>query len=57
MPDYAYELHVQAGQRMPGVFLVNDRASMGHVIDDLHVLAVSSRDDEWESRVVRIPLK
>lgn len=55
MPNFAYD-RVQAGRRMPGVFLVNDRAPVGEVIENLHLLATCSRDDEWEGQVVYVPL-
>lgn len=52
---YAYE-RIGAGLQMPGVFEVNDQASMGVVIDDLLLLIECSTDDEWEGKVCYVPL-
>ena len=54
MPGYANE-RVARGQRMPGVFIVDDHSPLRAVIDDLELAAVCSRDDEWEGQVAYIP--
>src|SRR5262245_64199159 len=56
MPGFAYD-RVMAGLRMPGVFVVDDQMAIGQAIDDLLLLAVASRDDEYKGRVVFIPLQ
>src|SRR5438874_1028273 len=55
MPRYAYE-QVEAGQSMPGVFVVRRTASFGIVIEDILLLAEASDFGEWEGQVRFIPL-
>jgi len=52
---YAYE-RVESGQRMPGVFVINQRASVGPIIEDILLLAEASREGEWEGQVQYLPL-
>jgi hypothetical protein len=47
---------VEAGLRMPGVVEVNSRLSIGQVIDDLLLLAECSHEQEWEGRIIYLPL-
>lgn len=56
LPDFAYD-RVRAGRKMPGVFLVSDRISVGHAVDDLCLLILACLSDgEWEDQVMRVPL-
>lgn len=52
---YAYE-RVESGQRMPGVFVINQRANLGPIIADILLLAEASLEREWEGRVQYLPL-
>jgi predicted nuclease of predicted toxin-antitoxin system len=52
---YAYE-RIRAGQPMPGVFEITQRSAVGAVIEDLLLLAEYSLADEWEGRVLYLPL-
>lgn len=54
MPDFAYE-RVREGKLLPGVFIVNDQAPMGQVIDDLLTILGASDASEWENRVIYLP--
>jgi predicted nuclease of predicted toxin-antitoxin system len=54
MPDFAYE-RVREGKPLPGVFVVNDQAPMGQVIDDLLTILGASDTSEWENRVIYLP--
>ena len=51
IPAFAYE-RVQAGKAMPGVIVVNDRAAIGTVIDDVLLFALCSDSGEWEGQVL-----
>jgi predicted nuclease of predicted toxin-antitoxin system len=51
MPGFAYA-RVSAGQPMPGVFIVNDRAAIGQSIDDVLLYALYSKESEWEGQVL-----
>lgn len=54
MPDFAYA-RVREGEPLPGVFVVDDQAPMGQVIDDLLIVLGASDADEWRNRVIYLP--
>lgn len=56
MPDFAYA-RVAAGQLMPGLVIVNDRAPIGQMIDELVLIATCSLEGEWEGKVLFLPLR
>ncbi len=53
---YAYD-RVKAGQRLPGVVAVSRSVPLSQAIDDLLLLTELSRDDEWEGRILYLPLR
>lgn len=55
MPDHAYD-RIDAGQRMPGVFVIRDRLSVGQAIDEILLTIECSEMPEWSDRVIRLPL-
>ena len=55
MAYFAYE-RVQAGLSMPGVIEVADDLPLGQVIDDILLIAETSERNEWERRVIYLPL-
>jgi hypothetical protein len=52
---FAYE-RVKLGLPMPGVFEVSRAVPIGSAIDDILLLAESSLPNEWEGRVIYLPL-
>ena len=52
---YAYE-RVRQGLAMPGVVEVGKKLPTGRVIEDLHLLATASNENEWEGQVIFLPL-
>lgn len=56
MPHFASE-RIAAGLLMPGVFLIDQRAPMGQIIEDVILLALASHEGEWEGQILFIPLK
>lgn len=40
----------------PGVFLVSQYAAIGEVIDELVLIWAASDAEEWENRILNIPL-
>jgi len=52
---FAYA-RVREGLPMPGVFEINDNASIGRVLDELMLLVFCSHDGEWENQVRYLPL-
>ena len=55
MSDYAYE-RVAAGQRMAGVFILNDRFPVGRAIEEILLLVACTEQAEWSGRAVHVPL-
>jgi predicted nuclease of predicted toxin-antitoxin system len=55
MPDFAYE-KVLRGQRMPGLFVINDRMPIRQVIDELLLILDCSEQEEWKGSVLYLPL-
>jgi hypothetical protein len=53
---YAYE-RIKSGRRMPGVFEVSMTAPIGQVIEDILLLVDLSFENEWEGKIVFLPLK
>ena len=56
MPAFAYE-RIRRKQAMPGMFVVKQRAALATVIDDLLILAECSATEEWDGRVIYLPLQ
>ena len=55
MPDHAYA-RVDAGEKMPGVFVISERLSVGQAIKEVLLTIECSEPSEWTDRVVRLPL-
>ena len=55
IPDYAYE-RLAAGERMPGIFILNDRLAVGPALQEIMLMAACSEQGEWNGRVVHLPL-
>lgn len=55
MPDFAYA-RVLAGQRMPGLFVVNDRLAIRSAIEELLLIEACSEQPEWAGLVAYLPL-
>jgi len=53
---YAYE-RISDGLPMPGVFAIKMTSSLGEIIDDIILLADYSYENEWEDKIVFLPLK
>ncbi len=50
MPNFAYE-RVRSGQPMPGVFVMRNQPPLGHIIEEILLVAICSAQDEWKDRV------
>src|SRR6266496_3444935 len=55
LTHFAYD-RVAAGLRMPGVFEVGRGLTIRQVIDDLLLVSHCSLPDDWEGRVVHLPI-
>jgi hypothetical protein len=47
---------ILAGKSMPGLFLIQQVLPIGQAIDAIEVIALCSRDDEWQNRIEHLPL-
>ena len=56
MPRYAYE-RVQAGQLMPGIFVLAADTLIGQAIEELLLLVEGSLAGEWDGQVLYLPLR
>src|SRR5687767_315014 len=55
IPKYAYE-RINAGKPMPGIIAVNQDMPIGEIIDDLLLILGASKESEYESLVVFLPI-
>ena len=55
LPHYAYE-RARSGLAMPGVVMVPQSMPAGQVISDIQLLAECSSEEEWNGRVLYLPL-
>lgn len=53
---HAYD-RVQAGLRMPGVLQIGRGIPIGVAIEDILLIAESSREGEWQGQVLYLPLR
>jgi hypothetical protein len=53
---YAYE-RINDGLPMPGVFEIKMNSPLGDIIEDILLLADYSYEDEWDGKIVYLPLK
>jgi hypothetical protein len=44
------------GQNMPGIFILNDKLTIGQNINELIIIAEASFDDEYQNQIVHLPL-
>lgn len=54
--SHAYD-RIRAGLAMPGVFEVRPDLPVGPVIEDVLLIALYSRESEWEGQVIYLPLR
>jgi hypothetical protein len=47
---------VNAAQPMPGVFVVDQQASLGRSLNDLEAMAAASEMEEWRDQIIFVPL-
>jgi len=53
---YAYD-RINEGLPMPGVFEINMNSPLGDIIDDILLLSDYSFENEWEGKILYLPLK
>ncbi len=55
MSDFAYE-RIGRGQLMTGLIVVDEQLAIGLAIDEILLALDCTPDDEWQDRVLRLPL-
>ena len=48
--------HLAAGHHVPGIIMINSSVPMGTILDDLILIAAASHEDEYNDRIVYVPL-
>jgi len=48
--------HLAAGGHVPGILVISRRLSLGDVIDELYLVWAASHPDEYQDRIVYLPL-
>lgn len=56
MTNFAYE-RVEAGKRMPGVVEISKTFPIGRAIEEILIFAECSLPNEWENKVVFLPMR
>jgi predicted nuclease of predicted toxin-antitoxin system len=55
IPGFAYD-RIRAGEPMPGVFVLDDLFPIGRAIEELPILSLCSRPEEWADQVAYVPM-
>ncbi|MBC8876984.1 MAG: DUF5615 family PIN-like protein [Planctomycetes bacterium] len=56
MPNHVRN-RLAAGSHLPGVFIVDDLASIGDCVEDILLVAECSEEGEWEDQIHYLPFK
>ncbi|MEH2282086.1 MAG: DUF5615 family PIN-like protein [Nostoc sp.] len=48
--------HIAVNRHVPGIFILNPNLSIGEKIEELIIVALASEDDEYQDRIVYLPL-
>jgi len=55
MPHHLAD-HVMAGRHVPGILILSDELGIGGNIEELRLIAGASRMEEYQDRIVQLPL-
>lgn len=55
MPGHL-EDHIALGRHVPGIFILNPNLGIGENLEELILAALASEDDEYQDRLVYLPL-
>jgi len=56
MPAHLAE-HLAAGHHVPGILVLDETRSMGEIVAELILIAQVSREDEYQDRIVYLPIE
>ncbi len=48
--------HIAQGRHVPGIFILNDKLTIGQTINELILIAEASFDDEYQDQIIHLPL-
>ena len=48
--------HIALGRHIPGIFILNSNLSIGENLEELILIAIASDEDEYQNRIVYLPL-
>ncbi|MBP5977114.1 DUF5615 family PIN-like protein [Brasilonema sp. CT11] len=48
--------HIAANHHIPGIFILNPNLSIGENLEELILAALASQEDEYQDRIVYLPL-
>ncbi|MEH1790558.1 hypothetical protein [Nostoc sp.] len=55
MPVYLAE-HIAQDRNIPGIFILNDKLTIGQNINELILIAEASLDNEYQNQILHLPL-
>ncbi|MDF5736011.1 MULTISPECIES: DUF5615 family PIN-like protein [unclassified Nostoc] len=55
MPGHLLD-HIVVNRHIPGIFILNPNLSIGENIEELIIAALASEEDEYQDRIVYLPL-
>jgi hypothetical protein len=55
MPVHLAE-HIAQGRNIPGIFILNEKLTIGQTINELIVVSDASFDNEYQNQIVNLPL-
>ncbi|MCC5631468.1 DUF5615 family PIN-like protein [Nostoc sphaeroides] len=55
MPVHLAE-HIAQGRNIPGIFILNDKLTIGQNINELILIAEASFDNEYQNQILHLPL-
>ena len=55
MPGHLTD-HLAVGRHIPGIFILNEDMGMGSMLEELLLIAEASFEDEYQNRIVHLPL-
>ncbi|KYC38298.1 hypothetical protein WA1_38875 [Scytonema hofmannii PCC 7110] len=48
--------HIAQGRHIPGIFILNDKLTIGETVDELILIAEGSFEGEYQDQIVHLPL-
>jgi hypothetical protein len=55
MPPHLTD-HIAQGRHVPGIFILNPNLSIGENLEELILIALASEENEYQDRIVHLPL-